>query len=86
MLDPVPIAAAMVVNVHEGCRIVLLQPPHRAHRQSAAHRTIMILIRRTPTMIPMTDCDVQDMRDMVAKQKVEAQKSYLLMLKLKRMS
>lgn len=46
----------------------------------------MILIRRTPTMIPMTDCDVQDMRDMVAKQKVEAQKSYLLMLKLKRMS
>ena len=44
------------------------------------------MIRRTPTMIPMTDLDVQDVRDMVAKQKAEAQKSHSLMLKLKRMS
>jgi len=44
------------------------------------------MIRRPPTMIPMTDLDVQDVRDMVAKQKQEAQKSHSLMLKLKRMS
>ncbi|KJA20715.1 hypothetical protein HYPSUDRAFT_42779 [Hypholoma sublateritium FD-334 SS-4] len=44
------------------------------------------MIRRTPTMIPMTDLDVQDVRDMVTKQKMEAQKTHSLMLKLKRMS
>ncbi|ESK96570.1 hypothetical protein Moror_6790 [Moniliophthora roreri MCA 2997] len=29
------------------------------------------MIRRTPTIIPMTDNDVQDVRDMVAQQKAE---------------
>lgn len=37
-------------------------------------------------MIPMTDLDVQDVRDMVAKQKANAQKTHSLMLRLKRMS
>ena len=44
------------------------------------------MIRHTPTMIPMTDLDVQDVRDMVTKQKMETQKTHSLMLKLKRMS
>lgn len=29
------------------------------------------MIRRNPTLIPMTDLDVQDIREMVAKQKAE---------------
>lgn len=30
------------------------------------------MIRRNPTLIPMTDLDVQDIRNMVAKQKEQA--------------
>lgn len=39
------------------------------------------MIRRNPTLIPMNDLDVQDIRDMVAKQKADQQ----LMQKMKRL-
>ncbi|KAJ7091209.1 hypothetical protein C8R44DRAFT_891607 [Mycena epipterygia] len=40
------------------------------------------MIRRTPTLISMSDLDVQDVRDVVAKQKTDS----ALMLKMKRMA
>ncbi|KAF7376360.1 hypothetical protein MSAN_00051500 [Mycena sanguinolenta] len=40
------------------------------------------MIRRTPTLIIMSDLDVQDVRDVVAKQKTDS----ALMLKMKRMA
>ncbi|KAJ7680568.1 hypothetical protein DFH06DRAFT_1163539 [Mycena polygramma] len=40
------------------------------------------MIRRSPTLINMSDLDVQDVRDVVAKQKVDS----ALMLKMKRMA
>ncbi|KAF8210548.1 hypothetical protein K438DRAFT_1809883 [Mycena galopus ATCC 62051] len=40
------------------------------------------MIRRTPTLINMSDLDVQDVRDVVAKQKTDSS----LMLKMKRMA
>jgi hypothetical protein len=40
------------------------------------------MIRRTPTLINMSDFDVQDVRDVVAKQKTDSS----LMLKMKRMA
>ncbi|KAJ7187998.1 hypothetical protein C8R46DRAFT_1053309 [Mycena filopes] len=40
------------------------------------------MIRRTPTLISMSDLDVQDVRDVIAKQKTDA----ALMLKMKRMA
>jgi hypothetical protein len=43
------------------------------------------MIRRNPTLIPMGDLDVQDVRDMVAKQKADALATQHLMLKMKRM-
>ncbi|KAF9482156.1 hypothetical protein BDN70DRAFT_875454 [Pholiota conissans] len=44
------------------------------------------MIRREPTLIPMTDVDVQDVRDLVAQQKAEGQRHQALMVKLKRLS
>jgi len=44
------------------------------------------MIRREPTLIPMGDFDVQDVRDMVAKQKLDAQAHQQLMVKMKRMA
>ena len=43
--------------------------------------TSFAMIRRNPTLIPMNDLDVQDIRDMVAKQKADQQ----LMQKMKRL-
>ncbi|KAJ7346865.1 hypothetical protein DFH08DRAFT_869612 [Mycena albidolilacea] len=40
------------------------------------------MIRRSPTLINMSDFDVQDVRDVVAKQKTDSS----LMLKMKRMA
>ncbi|KAJ7496100.1 hypothetical protein B0H11DRAFT_2001829 [Mycena galericulata] len=40
------------------------------------------MIRRNPTLIAMSDFDVQDVRDVIAKQKTDAS----LMLKMKRMA
>ncbi|KAJ7268748.1 hypothetical protein B0H12DRAFT_1229638 [Mycena haematopus] len=40
------------------------------------------MIRRTPTLISMSDLDVQDVRDVVTKQKTDS----ALMLKMKRMA
>lgn len=42
---------------------------------------LVAMIRRNPTLIPMNDLDVQDIRDMVAKQKADQQ----LMQKMKRL-
>ncbi|KAF8160799.1 hypothetical protein B0H34DRAFT_698113 [Crassisporium funariophilum] len=44
------------------------------------------MIRRNPTMIPMSDLDVQDVRDMVAKQKSDLEKHQQLMVKMKRLA
>jgi hypothetical protein len=40
------------------------------------------MIRRSPTLISMSDLDVQDVRDQIAKQKTDS----ALMLKMKRMA
>lgn len=40
------------------------------------------MIRRSPTLISMSDLDVQDVRDVLAKQKTDS----ALMLKMKRMA
>ncbi|KAJ7076320.1 hypothetical protein B0H15DRAFT_864110 [Mycena belliarum] len=40
------------------------------------------MIRRSPTLISMSDLDVQDVRDLLAKQKTDS----ALMLKMKRMA
>ncbi|KAF9051150.1 hypothetical protein BDZ89DRAFT_1154056 [Hymenopellis radicata] len=42
------------------------------------------MIRRPPTLIRMTDLDVQDVRDMVAQQKQEAETQKTIITKLKR--
>lgn len=44
------------------------------------------MIRRNPTLIPMSDLDVQDVRDMVAKQRSELQNQQQLMAKIKRLA
>jgi hypothetical protein len=44
------------------------------------------MIRREPTLIPMTDLDVQDVRDMVAKQKAELANHQSLLSKMKRLA
>lgn len=44
------------------------------------------MIRRAPTLIQMDDFDVQDVRDMVAKQKADAAQQQLLMSKIKRIA
>ncbi|KAF5380494.1 hypothetical protein D9615_004571 [Tricholomella constricta] len=44
------------------------------------------MIRRTPTLIPMGDFDVQDVRDLLAKQKAEAAQQQQLMTKIKRIA
>ena len=44
------------------------------------------MIRREPTLIPMTDLDVQDVRDMVAKQKTEIASHQALIVKMKRLA
>ena len=41
------------------------------------------MIRREPTMIPMSDADVQDVRDLVATQTAEAQRNHRLIAQLK---
>lgn len=45
-----------------------------------------LMIRRTPTLIPMGDFDVQDVRDMLAKQKAEQAQHLQLMAKIKRIA
>ncbi|KAJ7594291.1 hypothetical protein C8J56DRAFT_926390 [Mycena floridula] len=44
------------------------------------------MIRRTPTLIQMTDMDVQDVRDMVALQKAEAISRQNALLKIKQLA
>ncbi|KAF9529190.1 hypothetical protein CPB83DRAFT_852829 [Crepidotus variabilis] len=44
------------------------------------------MIRREPTLIQMTDLDVQDVRDMVAKQKAEINSHQALITKMKRLA
>ena len=44
------------------------------------------MIRRNPTLIPMSDYDVQDARDMLAKQKGEALHQQQLVVKMKRIA
>jgi len=44
------------------------------------------MIRRDPTLIPMTDLDVQDVRDVVTKQKAEMANHQALIAKMKRLA
>lgn len=44
------------------------------------------MIRRNPTLIPMTDSDVQDVREMVAQQKEEEQKQQALVAQIKKLA
>ena len=44
------------------------------------------MIRRNPTLIPMSDFDVQDVRDMLMKLKSDAQHHQQLLLKMKRLA
>jgi hypothetical protein len=44
------------------------------------------MIRRNPTLIPMSDYDAQDIRDMLAKQKSEVLQQQQLVLKMKRIA
>ncbi|KAF8813806.1 hypothetical protein BYT27DRAFT_7083278 [Phlegmacium glaucopus] len=44
------------------------------------------MIRRNPTLIPMSDLDVQDVRDMVAKQRSDLQSRQQLIAKMKRLA
>ncbi|PPQ89738.1 hypothetical protein CVT25_014140 [Psilocybe cyanescens] len=44
------------------------------------------MIRRNPTLIPLTDADVQDVRDMVAKQKTDLHNHQQLMVKMRRLA
>lgn len=44
------------------------------------------MIRRNPTLIPMTDSDVQDIRDMVAKGKAEEQNKQNIIATLTRLT
>jgi hypothetical protein len=44
------------------------------------------MIRRNPTLIPMSDYDVQDIRDMLAKQKGDALQQQQLLLRMKRIA
>lgn len=44
------------------------------------------MIRREPTLIPLTDLDVQDVRDMLAKQKAETVNHQSLVSKMKRLA
>jgi hypothetical protein len=41
------------------------------------------MIRRNPTLIPMNDSDVEDVRAMVAKQKVDAERKQRAMARMK---
>jgi len=44
------------------------------------------MIRRNPTLIPMSDLDVQDVRDLVARQKADTHTQHKAMAKMKRMA
>jgi hypothetical protein len=44
------------------------------------------MIRRNPTLIPMSDLDVQDVRDLVARQKADTHNQHKAMAKMKRMA
>jgi len=44
------------------------------------------MIRRSPTLIPMADSDVQDIRDMVAKQKADTYTLQKAILRMKRVA
>jgi len=44
------------------------------------------MIRRNPTLIPLGDFDVQDARDMLAKQKADAAQQQQFVLKIKRIA
>ncbi|KIK67223.1 hypothetical protein GYMLUDRAFT_37301 [Collybiopsis luxurians FD-317 M1] len=44
------------------------------------------MIRRNPTLIPMNDNDVQDIRDIVTREKVDPTGEQTLAMKMKRMA
>ncbi|KAF4621046.1 hypothetical protein D9613_000424 [Agrocybe pediades] len=44
------------------------------------------MIRRNPTLIPLSDSDVQDVRDMVAKQKADMLSRQQLVVKMRRLA
>jgi hypothetical protein len=44
------------------------------------------MIRRNPTLVPMSDYDVQDIRDMLAKQKTDALHTQQFVLRMKRLA
>ncbi|KAF8124943.1 hypothetical protein EV363DRAFT_1270764 [Boletus edulis] len=44
------------------------------------------MIRRPPTMISMTDADIQDVRDLVAQQKAAHETRQKVLLKMKKLS
>jgi hypothetical protein len=44
------------------------------------------MIRREPTLLSMTDLDVQDVRDMVAEQKAELANHQALLAKMRRLA
>jgi len=44
------------------------------------------MIRRNPTLIPMSDSDVQDIRDIVARQKAEAYALQQAILRMKKIA
>ena len=44
------------------------------------------MIRRSPTMIPMTDADIQDVRDLVSKQKTLHETRQKVLLKMKKLT
>ena len=67
------------------------QPQHLSlclHTPSLIQQTTVgpPMIRRTPTLIPMGDFDVQDARDLLAKQKAEAAQHQQLVAKMKRIA
>ena len=58
----------------------------RAARPLFGNLTAYTMIRRNPTLIPLGDFDVQDARDMLAKQKADAAQQQQFVLKMKRIA
>ena len=64
------------------CTTLLLRTAHHLFGNLTAYT----MIRRNPTLIPLGDFDVQDARDMLAKQKADAAQQQQFMLKMKRIA
>lgn len=60
---------------------ILPSPPLAAHYRSSTH-----MIRRNPTLIPLSDLEIQDVRDMYNEQKMEREKQEELLRKVKMIS